>query len=108
MIVTHPTAGNRCLNLGDRKPPYMKPVQLPGLLSKIDNFSLPPALAPVPPLTEAEVTEPPLPPLSKIAPSSPIAGTEPGAQPPRNAQAKVTVVFLLSTLTTVLVGSLLL
>ncbi|KAH1054184.1 hypothetical protein GLYMA_08G324600v4 [Glycine max] len=99
---------NRCLNLGDRKPPYMKPVQLPGLLSKIDNFSLPPALAPVPPLTEAEVTEPPLPPLSKIAPSSPIAGTEPGAQPPRNAQAKVTVVFLLSTLTTVLVGSLLL
>lgn len=107
MIVTHPTAGNRCLNLGDRKPPYMKPVQLPGLLSKIDNFSLPPALAPVPPLTEAEVTEPPLPPLSKIAPSSPIAGTGPVAQPPRNAQTKVAVCFFMSTLS-LLVASLLL
>ncbi|KAL2322738.1 hypothetical protein Fmac_027117 [Flemingia macrophylla] len=98
---------NRCLNLGNDTPPYMSPVAVGTLLEQIKNYELPPALAPVTPLSEAEVTEPPLPPLSKIAPSSPIAGTGPGAQPPRNAQAKVTVCFFFSSLT-MLVASLLL
>ncbi|TKY46972.1 Glycerophosphodiester phosphodiesterase GDPDL4 [Spatholobus suberectus] len=98
---------NRCLNLGNSTPPYMLPVAAGSLLQAIDESLLPPAIAPIPPLTEAEVTEPPLPSLSKIAPSSPIAGTGPGAQPPRNAQAKVAVCFFLSTLS-VLVASLLL
>ncbi|XP_020204465.1 glycerophosphodiester phosphodiesterase GDPDL4 isoform X1 [Cajanus cajan] len=96
---------NRCLNLGNNTPPYMLPVAVGTLLQQM--ATLPPALAPSPPLTEAEVTEPPLPSLSKIAPSSPIAGTGPGAQPPRNAQAKVTVCFFFSSLT-MLVASLLL
>ncbi|RDX91544.1 Glycerophosphodiester phosphodiesterase GDPDL4, partial [Mucuna pruriens] len=94
---------NRCLNLGDNTPPYMEPVAVGSLLQNMDKSFLPPALAPAPPLTEAEVTEPPLPPLSKIAPSSPFAGTGPGAQPTRNAQTKVTVCFFLPTLTVLLV-----
>ncbi|KAH1054182.1 hypothetical protein GLYMA_08G324500v4 [Glycine max] len=98
---------NRCLSLGDSKPPYMEPVRVGSLLLAMDKYSLPPALAPAPPLTEAKVTEPPLPPLSKTAPSSPIAGTGQGAQPPQNAQSKVTVCVFLSTLI-VLVASLLL
>lgn len=85
----------------------MEPVRVGSLLLAMDKYSLPPALAPAPPLTEAKVTEPPLPPLSKTAPSSPIAGTGQGAQPPKNAQSKVTVCVFLSTLI-VLVASLLL
>ncbi|CAJ1963989.1 unnamed protein product [Sphenostylis stenocarpa] len=98
---------NRCLNLGDSTPSYMEPVAVSSLLQAMDESFLPPAMAPAPPLTEDEVTEPPLPPLSKIAPSSPINGTEPGAQPPRNTQARVSVCFFLYTLT-VLVALLLL
>ncbi|ESW18553.1 hypothetical protein PHAVU_006G050800 [Phaseolus vulgaris] len=95
---------NKCLNLGEKTPAYMEPVAVGGLLQAMDKSLLPPAMAPAPPLTEDEVTEPPLPPLSKIAPSSPISGTQAGAQPPHNAQAQVTVCFFLSTLT-VLVAS---
>ncbi|CAJ1963991.1 unnamed protein product [Sphenostylis stenocarpa] len=100
---------NRCLNLGNSTPPYMKPIEVGGLLQLVDKSSLPPAMAPAPTLTEADVTEPPLPPFSKIAPSSPFAGAGPGpeAQPPQNAQAKVDVCFFMSSLT-VLVASLLL
>ncbi|XP_017436989.1 glycerophosphodiester phosphodiesterase GDPDL3-like [Vigna angularis] len=96
---------NKCLNLGDKTPLYMEPVAVGGLLQGMDKSLLPPAMAPAPLLTEDEVTEPPLPPLSKISPSSPISG--PGAPPPRNAQAKVTVCIFLSTLT-LLVASLML
>ncbi|KAK7333420.1 hypothetical protein VNO80_30191 [Phaseolus coccineus] len=98
---------NRCLNLGDSTPPYMEPVEIGGLFQLVDKSSLPPAMAPAPSLTEADVTEPPLAPFSKIAPSSSIAGAAPGAQPPQNAQAKVAVCFFMSSLT-VLVASLLL
>ncbi|XP_027340007.1 glycerophosphodiester phosphodiesterase GDPDL3-like isoform X1 [Abrus precatorius] len=99
---------NRCLNLGKSTPPYMQPVDIGGLIQVMTKPYLPPAEAPAPPLTKSEVTEPPLPTVSKIAPSSnPIAVAGPGAQPPRNAQAKVTVCFFLSTLI-VLVASLLL
>ncbi|KAG5090927.1 hypothetical protein JHK82_049705 [Glycine max] len=98
---------NKCLNLGENTPPYMKPVQVGGLFKQIAKYSLPPAVAPAPALTEDEVTEPPLPSVSKIAPSSPIAGTGPVAQPPRNAQTKVAVCFFMSTLS-LLVASLLL
>ncbi|KAK7305196.1 hypothetical protein VNO77_43097 [Canavalia gladiata] len=98
---------NKCLNLGDKTPPYMQPADVGGLLQNITTPYLPPAEVPAPPLTESEVTEPPLPSV-KIAPSSnPIAGTGPGAQPPRNAQAKATACFFLSPLS-LLVASLLL
>ncbi|KAL9319869.1 hypothetical protein ACSQ67_011708 [Phaseolus vulgaris] len=98
---------NRCLNLGDSTPPYMRPVEIGGLFQLVDKSSLPPAMAPAPSLTEADVTEPPLAPFSKIAPSNSIAGAAPGAQPPQNAQAKVAVCFFMSSLT-VLLASLLL
>ncbi|XP_027340009.1 glycerophosphodiester phosphodiesterase GDPDL3-like [Abrus precatorius] len=99
---------NRCLNLGNSIPPYMQPVEIGGLLQVMTKSYLPPAEAPAPPLTKSEVTETPLPTVSKIAPSSnPIAVAGPGAQPPRNAQAKVTVCCFLSTLI-VLVAPLLL
>ncbi|KAK8468519.1 hypothetical protein PHAVU_006G050600 [Phaseolus vulgaris] len=97
---------NRCLNLGDSTPPYMRPVEIGGLFQLVDKSSLPPAMAPAPSLTEADVTEPPLAPFSKIAPSNSIDGAAPGAQPPQNAQAKVAVCFFMSSLT-VLVASLL-
>lgn len=104
--VLHPTAGNRCLNLGDKTPSYMVPVPIGGFLQLITD--LPPAEAPLPPLTESEVTESPLPLVSKIAPASSLTdGTSPGAKPPGNAQAKVTVCFSLSSLA-VLAASLLL
>lgn len=84
----------------------MEPVSPGDLLTIITTDSLPPAQAPLPPLTESEVTEAPLPPVvAKIAPaSSPGAGTK---SPPGNAQPKVTVCFFFSSLA-VFVASLLL
>ncbi|MCI75844.1 glycerophosphoryl diester phosphodiesterase family protein, partial [Trifolium medium] len=65
----------------------------------------PPAQAPLPPLTKAEVVESPLPPVVKLPPaSSPAAGTK---SPPGNAQPKVSVCLFLSSLT-VFVASILL
>ncbi|KAI0488846.1 hypothetical protein KFK09_028685 [Dendrobium nobile] len=58
---------NSCLKLGDNQPNYAKPVkggQLLGLVA-----TLPPALAPMPILDSADVTEPPLPAVS-VRPSS--------------------------------------
>lgn len=92
--------------MGKATPPYMEavgPGALLGILTTKD--SLPPAQAPLPPLTEDEVTEAPLPPVAKIAPASgPAAGTK---SPPGNSQPKVTVCFFLSSLA-VFVASLLL
>jgi hypothetical protein len=82
-------AGNKCLNLGGKTPPYMRPVRAGDLYGLIAKQSLPPAY---PPLTNSEVIEPPLPPVAKIiSASSPAAGTK---SPPGNAQPKVTVCFL--------------
>ncbi|BAT80643.1 hypothetical protein VIGAN_03023800 [Vigna angularis var. angularis] len=87
---------NKCLNLGDKRPTYMDPVTPGGLFSLITTDFLPPAQAPLPPLTESEVAEPPLPPVAKIAPaSSPSSGTP---APQRNAQPKVAVCFFFSSL----------
>ncbi|XP_027932860.1 glycerophosphodiester phosphodiesterase GDPDL4-like [Vigna unguiculata] len=97
---------NRCLNLGNSTPNYMKPVEIGGLFQLIDKSSLPPAMAPIPSLIEANVTEPPLAPFSEISPSSSIAGA-PGAQPPHNAQPKIAVCFTMSSLTLLLASLLL-
>ncbi|KAL5101235.1 hypothetical protein RYX36_005562 [Vicia faba] len=87
---------NKCLNLGDKTPPYMQPVQAGSLYGSLNNQSLPPAQAPFPSLTKSEVVEAPLPAVVKIAPaSSPAAGTK---SPPKNAQPKVSVCFFLSSL----------
>ncbi|CAK8538880.1 unnamed protein product [Lathyrus sativus] len=87
---------NKCLNLGDKTPPYMQPVKAGDLYKTLDNRTLPPAQAPLPPLTKSEVVEAPLPAVAKIAPAaSPAAGTK---SPPKNAQPKVSVCFFLSSL----------
>ncbi|KAK9084699.1 hypothetical protein Sjap_025110 [Stephania japonica] len=56
---------NRCLTLGDKTPVYMSPVQSGGLLGLMNPLSQPPAEAPNPILTEQNVAESPLPPVSK-------------------------------------------
>jgi hypothetical protein len=96
IIVLYSFAGNKCLNLGNNTPPYMQPVKPGSLFSVISKPLLPPAMAPLPPLTKDEVVEPPLPPVAEIAPAaSPAAGTK---SPPGNAQPKVSACFFLSSL----------
>jgi len=83
----------------------MDPVQPGGLFRLITPEFLPPAEAPLPPLTESEVAEPPLPPVAKIAPaSSPSSGTKPAG----NAQPKVAVCFYFTSLAVFIVSLLLL
>ncbi|CAL9135982.1 unnamed protein product [Musa textilis] len=52
---------NSCRNLGNSMPNYMQAVQPGGLISLLTSDSLPPALAPIPPLDVSDVVEPPLP-----------------------------------------------
>ncbi|KAI3923539.1 hypothetical protein MKX01_015367 [Papaver californicum] len=59
---------SRCLR-GKTLPPYMMPAQPGNLLQVVTPQYLPPAEAPNPILTEADVSEPPLPPVSKKAAS---------------------------------------
>ncbi|RDX63678.1 Glycerophosphodiester phosphodiesterase GDPDL3, partial [Mucuna pruriens] len=102
IITDFPKTANRyrrskCLQMGNNTPTYMDPVHPGDLFSLITKPYLPPAEAPLPPLTESEVKEPPLPAVVKIAPaSSPNAGTK--TLPPGNAQPKLTVCFFFSTL----------
>ncbi|KAK1295923.1 putative glycerophosphoryl diester phosphodiesterase 1 [Acorus calamus] len=77
---------NTCLKL-KKTPKYMKPVQVGSLLGFIRPNFQPPAQAPSPVLTEADVSgEPPLPPVS-VSPVPP---------PPRNGQAHREIPILLS------------
>ncbi|KAL1325558.1 hypothetical protein HN51_035612 [Arachis hypogaea] len=80
---------NKCLNLGNKTPPYMAPAQPGALFQAIPPGAAPPAPAPLPPLTVSEVIEPPLPAVSKISPSPAPAGTKTGGQ--GNAQSRVTI-----------------
>ncbi|XP_077214821.1 glycerophosphodiester phosphodiesterase GDPDL4-like [Tasmannia lanceolata] len=54
---------NTCLKLGKNLPVYMSPVQAGGLMQLLST--IPPATAPLPALTESDVIEPPLPPVSE-------------------------------------------
>ncbi|XP_058742901.1 glycerophosphodiester phosphodiesterase GDPDL4-like [Vicia villosa] len=83
---------NRCLNLGEKTPPYMLPVQVGSLYALISRLSMAPAQAPapLPLLTESEVVEPPLPDVAERA-SAPLPRDPPVT---KNAQPKVTVCYL--------------
>ncbi|KAI3870561.1 hypothetical protein MKX03_022754 [Papaver bracteatum] len=91
----------RCLKT---LPPYMMPAPPGGLLPLITTQDLPPAEAPNPVLTDADVSEPPLPPVSKkgtndVNPSS--GGPTPsksGGPTPSNANAGKMVGFFFSSL----------
>uniref|UniRef100_M4DRE9 glycerophosphodiester phosphodiesterase n=1 Tax=Brassica campestris TaxID=3711 RepID=M4DRE9_BRACM len=89
---------NRCLG-SKETPPYMAPVQPGGLLQVVNHASLPPAEAPNPVFTDADVTEPPLPPVTAKAPTSTTPGTP--SKPSTNApapsgQTRLTLSLLLS------------
>ncbi|KAF8369281.1 hypothetical protein HHK36_032709 [Tetracentron sinense] len=92
---------NRCLKLGDNIPSYMNPVQPGGLMQVITPQYLPPAEAPYPVLTEDDVAEAPLPPISKTSPNSNTGGSVAAPTSP-SQQPRITACVFLSTLTTLL------
>ncbi|RLM73435.1 glycerophosphodiester phosphodiesterase GDPDL3-like [Panicum miliaceum] len=54
---------NNCMNMGNSTPVFMEPSRAGDLMQTIMTKSVqPPALAPMPPLTDSDVAEPPLPP----------------------------------------------
>ncbi|KAL0734800.1 hypothetical protein Bca4012_011010 [Brassica carinata] len=96
---------NKCLTRKDL-PPYMSPVQPAGLLSIMSPSSLPPAEAPNPVFTDADVTEPPLPPVIAKAPTSSPGPLSTGEKAP-NGQTRVALPLLLSAFAVVLTSLLL-
>ncbi|CAD5334970.1 unnamed protein product [Arabidopsis thaliana] len=97
---------NSCLTRKD-VPPYMIPVQPAGLLTIVSPASLPPAEAPSPVFTDADVTEPPLPPVSARAPTTTPGPQSTGEKSP-NGQTRVALSLLLSAFATVFASLLLL
>ncbi|KAK4278375.1 hypothetical protein QN277_016230 [Acacia crassicarpa] len=85
---------NRCL-AAKTTPPYMQPVKPGDLLQLVTKDYLPPAEAPLPPLTESEVSEAPVPPISNSSAPAPSSGSS--TSPPGSSQEKVNVCFFLST-----------
>lgn len=97
---------NPCLKMNNT-PMYMSPV-LPGqLIGAISPELLPPAEAPIPLLTEADVVEPPLPPLSKNASSVGPEVASPKASSP-SGHPKITTSLVISYLAMILAASLVL
>ncbi|CAG7884460.1 unnamed protein product [Brassica rapa] len=88
---------NRCLG-SKETPPYMAPVQPGGLLQVVNAASLPPAEAPNPVFTDADVAEPPLPPVTAKAPTStPGTPSKPSTNAPApSGQTRLTLSHLLS------------
>ncbi|KQK00095.1 glycerophosphodiester phosphodiesterase GDPDL3 [Brachypodium distachyon] len=68
---------NSCKNMGKKTPLFMQPPQRGGLVGTIsDPSALPPAMSPMPVLTDSDVAEPPLPPVNNsTAPAPPNAAT---------------------------------
>ncbi|KAJ0045487.1 hypothetical protein Pint_03999 [Pistacia integerrima] len=95
---------NICLNMGNSTPIYMSPVEPGSLIALVTDPYLPPAEAPNPLLTEADVIEPPLPPVTdKQAPSpggggTAAAPTQPNGQPKIAAGIFSSLVTLLASL----------
>ncbi|XP_052142809.1 glycerophosphodiester phosphodiesterase GDPDL3-like [Oryza glaberrima] len=52
---------NSCMNMGNNTPGFMIPAQPGGLIESMVGAAQPPSTAPLPPLTESDVTESPLP-----------------------------------------------
>ncbi|CAE6242173.1 unnamed protein product [Arabidopsis arenosa] len=96
---------NLCLTRKD-PPPYMIPVQPAGLLTIVSPASLPPAEAPNPVITDADVTEPPLPPVTARAPTTTPGPQSTGEKTP-NGQTRVAQSLLLSAFATVFASLLL-
>lgn len=94
---------NLCLKM-KQIPPYMSPVQPGALMQQISGGAMPPASAPSPVLTVADVSEPPLPPVMTQNATSPAADT-PKTSP--NGQSQISVSSLLSFLAMIIAAVLL-
>ncbi|KAK9080688.1 hypothetical protein SSX86_000446 [Deinandra increscens subsp. villosa] len=77
---------NRCLGLPpDQTPAYMEPASTGQLLQLITPQMMPPAEAPNPILTDANVDDAPIPPPTKKPPPPAGNSTSPSGQPPKSA-----------------------
>ncbi|XP_062222910.1 glycerophosphodiester phosphodiesterase GDPDL3 [Phragmites australis] len=76
---------NNCMNMGNNTPIFMQPAQPGGLLSIMAKAALPPASAPMPLLTDSDVAEPPLPPVSNTTAPSPNASQAPSSKASHSA-----------------------
>ncbi|CAH2077855.1 unnamed protein product, partial [Thlaspi arvense] len=97
---------NRCLSRKEF-PAYMAPVEPGGLLKVVSPTAMPPAQAPNPVFTDADVTEPPLPPVTAKAPTSTPGTPSTNAQAP-SGQTRLALSLLLSVFAMVLASLLLL
>ncbi|KAL1202989.1 Glycerophosphodiester phosphodiesterase GDPDL3 [Cardamine amara subsp. amara] len=97
---------NLCLNRKET-PQYMAPIQPGALLTVVSSASLPPAEAPNPVFTDADVTEPPLPPVTAKAPTSTPGTPSTNAQAP-SGQTRLTLSLLFSVFAMVFASLLLL
>ncbi|KAL5207056.1 hypothetical protein ABZP36_031491 [Zizania latifolia] len=61
---------NSCMDMGNSTP-FMIPAQPGGLIENMLGAAQPPTLAPMPPLTESDIVEPPLPPVNNATASTP-------------------------------------
>ncbi|KAL5700166.1 glycerophosphodiester phosphodiesterase [Ranunculus cassubicifolius] len=98
---------NRCLSMGDNMPTYMSPVEPGSLLQLITPDQLPPAEAPYPLLTESDVAQGPLPPVSNILPNSD-GSPQPSNTPNRNSNVRLTAAISFSSLLSLFLASILL
>ncbi|XP_068669838.1 glycerophosphodiester phosphodiesterase GDPDL3-like [Aristolochia californica] len=95
---------NSCINKGKEAPSFMDPVQPGALLQLITAQYLPPAAAPLPVLTDSDVAEQPLPPVSKNpsttggSTGSPTSLPSPSAQPRLTTSVSVSILMLLGCL----------
>ncbi|KAM7250669.1 hypothetical protein ACFE04_022552 [Oxalis oulophora] len=94
---------NRCSNRNN-PPSYISPAEPGGLLKLVTPEQMPPAEAPYPILTEADVVEPPLPPVS----AKPLPDGAPIAPSPVSAQPEISPPVWLSSLATLFLAMLLL
>lgn len=85
----------------------MAPAQPGALLTLVSPTAFPPAEAPNPVFTDADVTEPPLPPVTAKAPTSSPGTPSTNAQAP-SGQTRITLSLLLSVFAMVLASLLLL
>ncbi|RCV34072.1 hypothetical protein SETIT_7G133500v2 [Setaria italica] len=62
---------NSCMNMGNSAPIFMAPPRAGDLMQIISKLAQPPALAPMPLLTDSDVAEPPLPPARSNSSTAP-------------------------------------
>lgn len=96
---------SQCLGLPvEQTPPYMNPASPGQLLQLMTPQSMPPAKAPNPILTEADVANAPIPPATKPPPpAASNASTSPPSASPSGQPPKATVGILLSSLAIIII-----